>query len=455
MQGGNSMTRFPDGFLWGVACAAYQCEGAWNEDGKGPSIWDDFCHDQGGAHIKNGDTGDVACDVYHRWREDVALMQAHHIKAYRFSISWPRVIPQGVGAVNEKGLQFYSDLVDELLKNGIEPMITLYHWDLPSALQLRGGWLNPDIEDWFGEYARLIAERFKGRVRRFMTINEPQCVTGLGYGSGTFAPGLCVRHEDLARIYHHICLAHSAAQRQIKAICGPEAEVGIVPCGRLCFPQEDTPENREAAYRATFAMDEKGWIFNYNIVLDSLILRRYEETAPAAVRRFADTIPQSEWARMEAPDFIGINVYRGDMVDADGKPVPLAVGHPVTACKWEITPQVLHYAPLNLQRRYGLPIYVTENGLSCNDFVFLDGQVHDPERIDFLCRYLRELRLGIEEGAPVKGYLQWSFLDNFEWASGYDERFGIIYVDYATQRRIPKDSARWFTQVIDSNGACL
>lgn len=447
------MPRFPADFLWGVACAAYQCEGAWNEDGKGPSIWDDFCHEPG--HIKHGDTGDTACDTYHRWREDVALMKAHHIKAYRFSISWPRVIPQGVGEVNEKGLQFYDELVDALIENGIEPMITLYHWDLPSALQVRGGWLNPEIERWFEAYARVIAQRFKGRVSKFMTINEPQCICGLGYGEGVFAPGLQVSEENLAMIYHHMCLCHSAAQRQLKAICGPDTQVGIVPCGKLCFPQQDTPEHREAAYRATFEMKAKGWAFNFNIVLDSLIFRRYEATAPQPVQRFAASIPQAEWDRMEKPDFIGINVYRGAMVDAAGEPVALPAGFDCTACKWEITPEVMHYAPLNLYRRYGLPLYITENGLSCNDHVFLDGQVHDPERIDFLTRYLRELSKGIREGAKVLGYMQWSFLDNFEWASGYGERFGLIHVDYATFRRTPKDSARWYAQVIDSNGENL
>ena len=449
------MKQFPESFLWGVACASYQCEGAWNADGKGRSIWDDFCHDPGTPHIRFGDTGDVACDVYHRFREDIALMKAHGIRAYRFSVSWPRVIPDGDGPVNEAGLRFYDEMVDELLKNGIEPLITLYHWDLPSSLQDRGGWLNRKIIQAFGNYAELLAGHFKGRVKRFMTINEPQCVTILGYGNGQHAPGLQLSDEKLAQVFHILALSHSEAQRRIKAVAGEETQVGIVPCGRLCFPYEDTPENREAAYQASFDLSRDRWGFTFNIILDSLILRRYDDSAPAAVKRFAATIPAEDWEQMETPDFIGVNVYSGDAVDAEGKPAGQYAGFPLTATKWLVTPEVLHYAPLNLYRRYGLPMMITENGQSCNDRIFLDGKVHDLERIDFLHRYLVELHKAIEEGAPVEGYMQWSFLDNFEWSEGYGERFGIIYVDYPTLRRIPKDSAAWYSSVIASNGGVL
>lgn len=451
-RGGLSMIQFPKDFIWGVACASYQCEGAWDADGKGPNIWDDFTHRVGGGPVKNNDNGDVACDSYHRYPEDIALMKQHNIRAYRFSISWARVMPDGDGAVNEAGLAYYDDLVDRLLAEGIEPMITLYHWDLPSALQYRGGWLNREIVDIFARYADVVARRFKGRVKKYMTINEPQCIA-LGYTTEVMAPGWRCPDEDIARLYHHVALAHSAAQRAIKAV-DPETVVGLVPCGRLCFPQQDTPENREAAYRATFDLSQ-GWQGCHNIVLDSVILRRYDDSAPAAVKKFAATVPESDWAAMEAPDFIGINVYNGNRVDDAGRDLPLFRGFPRTACKWPVTPEVMHYGPLNLYRRYGLPVMITENGLSCNDMIFRDGQVHDPKRIDFLHRYLAELSKAIAEGAPVLGYLQWSFLDNFEWASGYDERFGIIYVDYPTLRRIPKDSARWYAKVIETNGACL
>lgn len=444
---------FPKDFTWGVACASYQCEGAWNEDGKGRNIWDDFCHDTTTQHIKNGDTGDVACDSYHRYKEDVALMKAHNVQAYRFSISWARILPDGDGVVNEKGLEFYDNLVNELIANGIEPMVTLYHWDLPSALQEKGGWLNREIVKAFGRYALIIAKRFKGRVRRYMTINEPQCVTINGYGRGNHAPGLKLSEMCQAKIYHHLCLAHSAAMRAIKAV-DPSAVVGVVPCGRLAYPETDTPECREAAYRASFDLS-KDWGFTFNIFLDSLIFKRYDDSIPEVIRRFAATIDPADWDMMEAPDFIGVNVYQGYMVNESGSGVKRYPGAPVTGFKWAVTPEVLHYGPLNLYKRYGLPMMITENGLSCNDKIFLDGQVHDPDRIDFLHRYLLELRRAIDEGVPVQGYLQWSFLDNFEWAQGYNERFGIIYVDYRTCQRTPKDSARWYAKVIETNGEIL
>lgn len=446
------MSKFPKNFLWGVACASYQCEGAWNEDRKGPNIWDDFCHDLTYDNVKNRDSGDVACDTYHRYKEDVALMKRFGIRAYRFSISWARVMPTGEGAVNEKGLQFYDNLVNELIANGIEPLITLYHWDLPSALQDKGGWMNREIVEKFAAYAQVIAQKFKGRVHKFMTINEPQCVAQCGYENGSHAPGLKLGTEKVALVYHNMCLAHSAAQRVIKQICGQDVLVGAVPCGSLAYPEKDTPEGREAAYKASFDLNV-GW--NFNIFLDSLILHRYDESASEGYKRFAATIDPADWDLMETPDFLGLNIYQGFMVNEKGEMVKRYPGFPLTACKWGVTPEVLHYGPMHIYRRYGLPIYITENGLSCNDRVYLDGKVHDADRIDFLHRYLLELSKAIEEGTPILGYLQWSFLDNFEWSQGYDERFGIIYVDYRTCERIPKDSAQWYADVIESNGECL
>ena len=397
------MAIFPKDFTWGVACAAYQCEGAWDEDGKGRNIWDDFCHEVNGSHIKNGDSGDVACDTYHRIAEDIALMKAHGVKAYRFSLSWARIIPDGDGAVNEAGLAYYSDVVDRLIAAGIEPMVTLYHWDLPSALHYKGGWMNRDIATAFGRYARIVAERFGSRVTRYMTINEPQCITVLGYGEGEHAPGLKLPDEDLARVYHVIALSHSEAQRQIKSV-NHAAQVGIVPCGTLCYPQHDTPEGREAAYRASFDLSVR-WGFHFNVCLDNLFFHGYDDTAPEAVKRFMATVPASDWDLMEKPDFLGLNIYNGMMVDDAGQPVQSVRGYPMTACKWPVTPEVLRFGPIFMYKRYGVPMYISENGLSCNDVIFLDGQVHDPERIDFLHRYLLELSKAIAEGVPMKGYL--------------------------------------------------
>lgn len=450
------MSLFPANFIWGTACASYQCEGGWDADGKGANIWDDFTHDIAGDHIKNHDNGDVACDSYHRFREDVALMKAHNIRVYRFSISWARIIPDGDGAVNEAGMRFYDELVDELITNGIEPYITLYHWDLPSALQDKGGWLNPGIVAAFGRYAQIIAERFKGRVKVYMTLNEPQCIAGLGYQTGLHAPGYKLCDEKVAQVMHILALAHSEAYRRIKAV-DPETTVGVVSCGRLCYPVEDTPECREAAYKATFDLtaEDKRWAFTFSIFLDSIIFRRYDDSAPESVRRFAATIPASEWELMEKPDFIGINSYQGEPILQDGSFAPIPAGFPRTGAKWKITPEVLYYGPLNVWRRYGIPVMITENGLSCNDHVYLDGMVHDPDRIDFLHRYLLALARAVNEGVPISGYLSWSFLDNFEWSEGYNERFGMVYVDYQTCERIPKDSVRWYAKVIETNGDIL
>lgn len=442
---------FPKDFLWGVACASYQCEGGWNEDGKGRNIWDDFTHTPG--KILDGQTGDRACDSYHRWAEDVALMKRFGIQAYRFSISWARILPDGDGAVNEKGLEYYDKLVNALIASGIQPLITLYHWDLPSALQEKGGWLNPDIVAAFGRYAQVIARHFAGRVNTYMTLNEPQCVTALGYVSGVHAPGWKLGEREALQCYRNLCLAHSEASRRIRCELGETARIGVAVCGRFCYPRVDTPAGREAAYRATF--DPNDWLFSTNIFLDPLFFRRFPEGAPRVVEEFAAQVPKEDWERMEAPDFVGINVYQGDPVEEDGSYSPIPAGFPLTATKWKVTPEVLHFAPMNIYRRYGKPVMITENGLSCNDRIYLDGAVHDADRVDFLARYLRELSRAVEEGVPLLGYLQWSFLDNFEWGSGYTERFGMVYVDYDTCRRVPKDSAQWYAQVIASNGEIL
>ncbi len=450
------MSAFPKGFIWGAACAAYQCEGAWDADGKGPSIWDDFAHETGRGHVRNDENGDVACDVYHRYESDIALMRELGYRVYRFSVNWPRVLPAGTGAVNEAGLAFYDRLVDALLAAGIEPWVTLYHWELPSALERAGGWLSRATVDAFEQYAELMARRFGDRVKRYMTVNEPQCAVGLGYGNGMHAPGKQLPEEDLIRCMHHFALAHSAAQRAIKRV-SPQALVGAAPCGRLCYPLVDTEKGREAAYNASFDLSGKlgPWTFTFNIFLDSVILRRYDESATPEMRAFAAGLPGSEWALMERPDFIGVNVYHGQAVDENGEPAGRYPGFPQTAVKWPVAPEVMRYGMINLHKRYGLPLCITENGQACNDRIFLDGKVHDPDRIDYMHRYLLELKKSIDEGTPVFGYLHWSFLDNFEWADGFDERFGLVFVDYRDQRRIPKDSALWYRDVIRKNGENL
>lgn len=447
------MDRFPENFLWGTACAAFQCEGAWDEDGKGPSIWDVFCHSPG--HVKNRDTGDVACDSYHQLDADLALLQTLGGKVHRFSVSWPRIQPTGRGAVNERGLAYYDRLVDGLLTRGIEPWLTLYHWDLPVALQAEGGWLNRETVNAFAEYASLLARHFDGRVKCYMPVNEPQCIALLGYGTGEHAPGLSLGNESVARVMHNLTLAHSLSSKALRAGSGTPLSIGTVTCGRLCFPAASGADSEQAAEAASFALsgaDLHGWAFTHNIFLDSLFFRQYDNSAPDFLRRFADTIPPGDWDSMEKPDFLGLNIYNGEQTDRNGQPIPFPPDFPRTAMGWPVTPEVMYYGTRHLYRRYGVPLCITENGVSCRDQVSTDGLVHDGARTAFLSAYLTALQKSMESGVPVSGYLHWSLLDNFEWAEGYAQRFGLVYVDYPTQRRIIKDSGHWYAAMASSNG---
>ncbi|MCQ2437872.1 MAG: GH1 family beta-glucosidase [Clostridia bacterium] len=440
------MRKFSDDFIFGTACASYQCEGGWNEDGKGLNIWDVFSHTPG--KVANGDTGDVACDVYHRYAEDNDLIAGLGVDVHRLSLSWARILPEGTGAVNAAGLAYYDRVVDDLIAKGVKPWITLYHWDLPQALQMKGGWLNRDIVDAFAEYARVVGEHFKGRVDCYMTINEPQCINILGYGNGIHAPGWKLTNADIARVYHNIALAHSAAQDALKAIDG-SAQVGVVTTGRLCCPID--PAYEAAAYAKSFDLSENDFNlngFSHSIFMDLLFFGGYEESAASYLKEASASMPKADWERMRKPDFIGLNVYNGAYTDKDGNILPDPAGRPRTHIGWPITPEVLYYGPRHLYKRYGLPIIITENGLSCNDRVFLDGKVHDPLRIDFLTRYLSELHRTIEDGTPVKGYLHWSLLDNLEWNDGYGQRFGIVYVDFQSLERTPKDSYYWYKDLV-------
>lgn len=445
---------FCEGFLWGAASSAYQTEGSWDADGKGPGIWDTFCHTPG--HIARGETGDTACDGYRRMEEDVALLRELGLTAYRFSISWPRIFPEGRGRVNEKGLAYYDRLVDLLLENKIAPFVTLYHWDLPECLEREGGWQNSRTADAFADYAALIARHFDGRVRHYITLNEPQCFLSLGYKEGIHAPGLRLDTHDLLDCARNILLAGGLAARALRENSTTPLQIGIASTGRLCYPTRDTAAGRFAAYRSSFAMTEDDWLFTHSWFLDAMVLGQYEPGAPAMLRNFLEQLLSTAWAVIrQPPDFLGVNVYHGTPVDKSGAAILKPPGFPRTALKWPVTPEVLYYGSRFLYDRYGLPLYITENGQSCNDRIFLDGQVHDPDRIDFLHRYLLSLRKAAEDEVPVLGYFHWSFTDNFEWHSGYDERMGLVYIDYQTGRRIPKDSARWYAQTARENGALL
>ena len=447
---------FRDDFVWGAATSAYQIEGAVNEDGKGVTIWDEFCRQSG--KILNGENAATACDHYHRYKEDIALMKEMGIPAYRFSIDWARVLPEGTGTVNEAGIRFYDNLVNALLEAGIEPYMTLYHWELPIALERRGGWMNPEIVEWFGDYAALIAERFSDRVTPFFTGKEPQGFVGVGYLTGGHAPGMKRSLSDTLLMAHNVLKAHGRAVQRLREKAKRPIEVGCVPtCGGV-YPESEKPEDIEAARRSYFSIPEDGnWTWNVPWWSDPVLLGHYPKEGLERSQAYMPAVTDPDTKLISEPiDFYGQNIYNGWCVRAgkDGEPetVERYTGFPRTACGWPITPEVLRWAPRFLYERYKKPIYITENGISCRDVISLDGKVHDPQRIDFTARYLRELRKAADDGADIRGYFYWSLIDNFEWSEGYSQRFGLVYVDYRNQQRIPKDSAEWYRQVIQTNG---
>ncbi len=448
---------FPADFTWGAAAASYQVEGATRVDGRGPSVWDMFCRAPG--RVWEGHTGDVACDHYHRWKEDVALMKSIGLKAYRLSIAWPRVMPAGTGAVNARGLAFYDQLVDGLLEAGVEPWVTLFHWDLPYDLYLRGGWLNRDSVNWFGDYADVVARKLSDRVSNWMTLNEPQCFIGLGLRDGIHAPGDKLGLKEMLTAGHHTLMAHGKAVQVIRAATRKPASIGWAPVGVTFIPASDSPADIQAARTATCSVRTKDY-WNNTWWADPVLFGRYPEDGLSLFGDDAPTVQSGDMDLIRQPlDFYGANIYHGTVVraGADGAPenVPLRPGYPHTMFLWKVTPSALYWGPRFLHERYQLPVVVTENGLANADWVSLDGKVHDPQRIDFMERYLSELRRACHDGIPVKGYFTWSIMDNFEWAEGYKQRFGIIYVDYATGKRTLKDSAEWYREVIRTHGAVV
>jgi beta-glucosidase len=439
---------FPPGFAWGAATAAYQTEGAATEDGRGESIWDRFTTLPG--RVVNGDTGRVACDSYHRYREDVGLMRELGLDAYRFSIAWPRVLPEGRGRVNEAGLDFYDRLVDELLAQGIEPYATLYHWDLPQALEERGGWPARDTVEAFGEYVEIVVARLGDRVSHWITQNEPWVVSWLGYGRGEHAPGRRSDRDALAAA-HHVLLSHGRALEIVRRE-QPQAKVGItidvIPIHPLTSAEQDLVAARE----------EDG--FRNRWILDPVLRGAYPEDM---TRRFARILPDvrdGDLAAISAPiDFLGVNYYRRHVVQAgpngSGPVVVDVPGRPHTAVGWEVYPEGLYELLLRLHSEYDPPpLYVTENGAAFGD-TRRNGTVDDPERTSYLDRHLAAVAKAIADGVAVYGYFVWSLLDNFEWARGYAPRFGLVYVDYGTLERVPKRSYHWYRDFIagQRNGA--
>ena len=443
--------EFPRDFRWGVATAAYQIEGAATDDGRGPSIWDTFARAPG--NVYEGQTGDVACDHYHRYRHDIRLMRELNIGTYRFSVAWPRIVPDGTGPTNTRGLDFYDRLVDTLLKTGINPMVTLYHWDLPQALEDRGGWVNRDTSYRFAEYAGTVHSRLGDRVRTWTTLNEPWCTAFLGYACGEHAPG---RREPAAAFaaVHHLLLGHGLAADALRT--GGAREVSITLNLNPVSPRDPSDPHDNDAARIIDGLQNR-------IFLDPLLRRRYPDDMQALAERFGplDYQRDGDEALISVPlDLLGVNYYTPGLVAARvgapaAPPYPGSEGvifpdqgRPMTAMGWPIHAAGLYRLLTRVHAEHpDLPLIITENGAAFDD-VLVDGRVVDTRRVEYLRDHLSAVHDAIGAGVDVRGYLAWSLLDNYEWAHGYSKRFGLVHVDYATQRRTPKQSALWYRDVI-------
>ena len=432
---------FPDDFIWGASTAAFQIEGAWDEDGKGPSIWDTFSHTP--SKVANGDTGDVATDHYHRYREDVGLMKELGIDVYRFSTSWPRIFPEGQGKPNAKGIDFYERLVDEILENGVTPWLCFYHWDLPQALQDKGGWPARDTAHYFTDYASFVAERLGDRVKTFVAMNEPNLVAIAGHLFAQHAPGVA-DISQFAAATHHLNLATGLSVERLRSMHS-DWQLGTVLSLNPVHPESDRDEDIEAAQ--TFDA------FWNRSVLDPIMKGSYPERLEPL---FASVVQDGDLEQTQQPlDFIGFNLYTRAIIKADpASLIGISWGDPPksakrTAMGWEVYPEAIYEQIMDLKENYGNPaIFITENGAAFDDKVSADDKVYDPDRTEYLEAYIGQVARAIEDGANVEGYFVWSLLDNFEWAEGYEKRFGIIHVDYETLQRRPKDSFYWYRDFI-------
>jgi beta-glucosidase len=462
-----TVTVFPEGFVWGAATAAYQIEGAVTQDGRGPSIWDTFSHTPG--QVFHGDTGDTACDHFNRLDEDLDLIADLGLNAYRFSVAWPRVQPDGK-TVNRKGLDFYARLIDGLLDRGVQPALTLYHWDLPQALQDEGGWLSRQTADRFADYAEVVAAEFADRVPLWITVNEPWVASWIGYGIGRHAPGT----RDMkaaAAAHHHLLLAHGRAVTLLRGRLAADTQVGVSLSLMTIRPASNHPDD----IRAADVVDAQ---FNLSCA-DAVLRGEYPANLGVFSEVWADPAGPCRPGDLEVIsqpiDFLGVNTYHARLVAAPNRldaarearligeyddetsfgmacADVLPVGAPTTATGWPINPDGLTELLGRLHSRYGVPFYITENGAAYHDYPTADGAVRDPERIDYLLTHLHAVRDAIDQGADVRGYFVWSLLDNFEWSAGYSKRFGLVYVDYPTSKRTPKDSYDAYRHIIASNG---
>ena len=436
-------TIFPKDFLWGAASSAAQIEGAWNEDGRSPSIWDIAPKKK----IRNGEDCHIASDHYHHFREDVKMMKELGLKSYRFSISWSRVMPEE-GKVNEKGISFYSDLVDELIKADIEPLVTIYHWDMPLWVYEKGGWMSEKIIPLFKEYTKIVVDRLSDRVSWWMTINEPACFIMNGYMQGEHAP-FKRNYLALSKLTRNCMLAHGEALKAIRKYAKKTPKVGIAFSSGAFIPKTEDPDEIEKARRMSVESDNG--LMSNRWWMDPIILGKPVKAYGIYASHEKDMIEICQ-----PLDFMGLNIYTSFNYSSWGKgsQVP-SPGIAKNSLGWVIDERVMYWNLRFIYERYGLPIMITENGVSLNDSVSLDDRVHDPQRTDFIYRYLGQLKKAMNEGIPVIGYQHWSIMDNFEWAEGYDPRFGLVYVDFDSGRRIIKDSAWEYKKIIETNGAGL
>lgn len=433
---------FKKDFLWGTATASAQVEGAYLEDGKCLTIWDATTD----GHIKNGDDAKIACDHYHRYQDDIDLLKQIGTNCYRFSISWARIFTDQ-NTVNPKGIEFYNKVIDKLIQKGIQPMVTLFHWDLPMWAYNQGGWKNPQIVEWFANYTKVVVEAFSDRVKYWITLNEPQCFIGLGYKSGIHAPFEKNTPAQLQDITINVMYTHGKAVDTIRKYAKQKPLIGYAPTSSTIVPKSDNASDVEFARKETFNIDRTG-ISCTAWWSDAIVLGQ--------VCKGMEFLQKADMSKICKPlDFYAYNVYvssNQDVADVDWNKKP---GMPKTALEWEIMPSVMYWSAKFFYERYKLPLIISENGMANIDFVMSDGKVHDPQRCEFIKLYLTQLKKATDQGIPIDGYLYWSALDNFEWAIGYLARFGLIHVDFTTQKRTLKDSAYYYKQIIESNGEIL
>ncbi len=443
-------------FLWGAATASIQIEGG--ASARGLSNWDVFCETNGRVHA--GHSALIAADHYNHLEEDVAMLKEMGLNAYRFSVSWPRIMPDGFGAVSEEGLAFYDRLINSLLDNGIEPYLTIFHWDLPYSLHLKGGWLNPDISDYISDYTKVLVDRYSDRVKHWITLNEPQCFINLSYRTGEHAPGYHVSDRELALAVHNALLSHGKISQIIKANAKSAPSITYTQATPMSsIPLTNTEKDIEASRKRQFSIssDFAGTI---SVFADPIFLGAY----PAEyLTRYESILPKfgrDDFNIISTPiDYLGVNIYMGDFVTAGPNGEPIVVspkpGHAKTAYNWQVRPECMYWANRFCYERYQKPIIITENGMSGNDWIHLDGKVHDYDRIDYINRYLLELNRAMKDGVDIRGYFHWSLLDNFEWAKGYYERFGLVHVDFENGNRTMKDSAYHFGTIAKTDGKSI